>query len=106
MLARTLGRTLGELERTCSAQEFGLWQAAWSLEPWGEFRTELAAGVVASTIANVHRSRDSEPFRPEQFMPYAARQASGDSSSPSSSRESEPASEPTGADFIKEFGAG
>ena len=94
MLARSLGRTLEELGHTCSAQEFGLWQAAYEAEPWGPFRTELAAGVVASTIANVNRGRDSEPFTPLDFMPYAkAMQTSAP-----------PEPEPTGADFLREFG--
>lgn len=32
-------------------------------------RADLRAGIVASLIANVHRSKDAEMFTPEMFMP-------------------------------------
>lgn len=43
--------------------------ADWQIEPWGDYRTELAAAIVASTIANVHRAKDAKPFSPADFMP-------------------------------------
>ena len=91
MLARSLGRTLEELGETCSAQEFGLWAALYEIEPWGPTRHDLAAGVIASTIANVHRGKDVPAFKPLDFMPLLAKP--------------EPVEEATGADFIKQFGA-
>lgn len=51
------------------SREFTEWMAYASLEPWGEPRADLRAGIVASTIANVNRSSDSEPFTPRDFMP-------------------------------------
>lgn len=93
ILARSLGRTLEELGETCSAQEFGLWQALYADDPWGPARAELVGGVIASTIANVNRGKDTEPFKPLDFMPYAHL-----------ARPAAPAAEPTSADFFQEFG--
>jgi hypothetical protein len=44
------------------------------LDPWGPERFDLAAGIVASTIANVNRAPKSEPFRPADFMAYVDRE--------------------------------
>ena len=95
ILARTLGRTLEELGQTCSAQEFGLWQALYEADPWGPLREDLAAGVIASTLANVNRGKDVTPFTALDFMPYV--RAERDANAP-------PAAPLTGADFVKDFG--
>lgn len=94
-LARTLGRTLEELGETCSAWEFGLHQADYETSPWGPLREDLAAGVIASTLANIHRSKDAAELKPLDFMPYV--QAQREEAAPA-------AAEPTGADFVKDFG--
>lgn len=39
------------------------------LEPFGEERADLRAGIIASTVANVHRSRKQRPMKPSDFMP-------------------------------------
>lgn len=49
--------------------EFAAWQAYALLEPFGEERADLRAGIIASTIANVNRGRATPPFRPKDFMP-------------------------------------
>ena len=33
-------------------------------------RADLGAGIVASTVANAHRSGRSQSFSPQDFMPY------------------------------------
>ena len=43
--------------------------AYYELEPFGEWRGDLQAGIIASTLANVYRKKGSDPFKPEQFMP-------------------------------------
>lgn len=45
--------------------------AYYELEPWGERRADLRAGIVASTIANVNRDpkRRAKAYAPEEFMP-------------------------------------
>jgi hypothetical protein len=52
-----------------TAKEFGEWQALYLVEPWGEYPTYLAAGVVASTVANVNRKQDTPPFSASDFIP-------------------------------------
>lgn len=50
-----------------SAQEYGLWMAWHTREPldagWWQ------AGMQASVLANVNRSKDSKPFTSADFMP-------------------------------------
>ena len=50
-----------------TAEEYGLWMAWHRREPLdaGWWQT----GMVASTIANVNRGKNSEPFMPAQFIP-------------------------------------
>lgn len=45
-----------------------------SLEPEGSLVTMHAFGQVCATIANVHRGKDTEPYRPEMFFPALARE--------------------------------
>ena len=54
-----------------SAEEFGMWQAAYSAEPWGEARIDLAGGIVAATVANCNRGKDTRAYVPFDFMPLA-----------------------------------
>lgn len=69
-LALALGRTVAELEATLSGQELTEWMAFDAVEPFGEQRDDLRAGIVASTMANCHRSR-GPAFKPQDFMPFA-----------------------------------
>ena len=39
------------------------------LEPFGEDRADLRAGIIASTVANAHRDPKKSPFKPQDFMP-------------------------------------
>lgn len=49
--------------------------AYYSVEPFGEERGDLRTGILASVIANVNRDRKkrSEPYTPQDFMPFAER---------------------------------
>ena len=58
-------RMLGELKPS----ELGTWAALYEMEPWGEKRADMRAGIIASTLANVNRGKSSEPFSPSDFMP-------------------------------------
>ena len=71
-LAAELKMTGAELGDRMSAQE---------LQEWIEYqgivgcldsrqRADLGAGIVASTVANAHRSGRSQSFSPQDFMPY------------------------------------
>lgn len=57
LLARATSRDLTEL------------MAYYEMEPFGPWRGDLAAGIVASTIANVYRKKGAPAFKPEDFMP-------------------------------------
>lgn len=56
------------------AQEVAIWEAAHAAEPWGEVRADMASGIVAATIANVNRGKDTPAFTPSDFMPFHERQ--------------------------------
>ena len=45
------------------------WMAYAALEPFGEERADLRAGIVAATLANVHRGEKQKAFKPSDFMP-------------------------------------
>jgi hypothetical protein len=51
-----------------SARSLNEWAAYAGLEPWGEDRADLRAGIVAATIANVHR-RKGRAYSAKDFMP-------------------------------------
>lgn len=63
--------TVGELLARISSRELTEWMAYAQVEPFGEERGDLRAGIVASTIANVNRDtkKRRKPFEPEEFMP-------------------------------------
>lgn len=61
-------------QREIDAREFAEWMAYWSLEPWGEGRADLRAGIVASTMANLWRGQDSPAYAPGDFMPHFGQQ--------------------------------
>ncbi|CAM3407809.1 phage tail protein [Rouxiella silvae] len=66
------GRTIAEAQERMSVAEFELWLKY--REKYGGLnsmmRTEWAAAVVASTIANVNRTKNSPPFRISDFAPH------------------------------------
>ena len=62
---------MAELLEGITARELTEWMAYARLEPFGELRADLRAGIVAATTANVHRGRRQRPLKPEDFMPYA-----------------------------------
>jgi hypothetical protein len=54
-----------------TAYDLAEWMAYFAAEPWGEERADLRAGIVASTLANIHRGATTQAFSPRDFMPYA-----------------------------------
>lgn len=71
MLARTLGRTLAELESTMGAGELLLWQALFRVEPWGELRADFRTASQMALMAEMKRDRKrrGKPFQVAEFMP-------------------------------------
>jgi len=57
------------LYRALSSADFAEWMAYDQIEPFGESRADLRAGIIAATTANVWRGDDVEPFEPSDFMP-------------------------------------
>lgn len=51
------------------SRQIAEWMAFYSIEPFGEHAAYWRAGTIAATIANVHRSKRSREFKPEDFMP-------------------------------------
>lgn len=45
------------------------WQAYSHIDPFGNERLDLIAGIIASTTANVHRGKNDKPFKASDFMP-------------------------------------
>ena len=43
--------------------------AFYNLDPFGDVRGDLQAGIVASTIANANSGKGSRTFQPVDFMP-------------------------------------
>ena len=69
----SLGCSRRELLGSLTARELAEWMAYEMLEPFGAPAHAFNAGVVASTLGNVNRARDSEPFVPEDFTPQIYR---------------------------------
>ena len=70
-MALALGMTVRELLSTVDSRELAEWIAYHThVEPIGEVRGDLRAGIVASTIANVNRKKHRAPFKAHDFMPY------------------------------------
>lgn len=65
-----MGIPFRELQARMTSEDFGLYRAFYTFEPWG-FRAErFGHAIVASTIANtVPRVNSSSPFTPSDFMP-------------------------------------
>lgn len=50
-------------------EDFLGWVAYYRLEPWGEERADLRAGIVAAAMRNSMRGRGTRSFRASDFMP-------------------------------------
>lgn len=69
-----MGCTVSELLERCSSRELSEWAAFWRLEPWGDMRADLRAGIIASTVANVMSGKKGRTTTPADFMPYQEKQ--------------------------------
>lgn len=57
------------LRQKIDSREFAEWMAFDRLDPIGNERADLHAGIVASTIANCHRGKSQRAYVPADFMP-------------------------------------
>lgn len=72
--------TVGELLSRVTSAELTEWIAFAELEPFGEERADLRAGIVASTVAEVNRNpkKRKQPFTPQDFLPKFGKERSDD----------------------------
>lgn len=69
-LALAVGRAdVDGLLAELSSPQIAEWMAYFAIEPFGERRADLRAAIIAATIANAQRAKDSRPFKPQDFMP-------------------------------------
>lgn len=61
--------TVAELLARISGQELAEWMAFDSLEPIGDQRADLQAGIVCATMANLERPAGHRAYQPTEFMP-------------------------------------
>lgn len=59
-----------ELLSRIGSDELTEWMAFYQIEPFGDFRADYRSGIVAATLANANRTKDSRAFTPEDFMPF------------------------------------
>lgn len=52
-----------------SSREFAEWLAFFQLEPFGPWRDDYRAGIVAATTANCAMGREGKALGPEDFVP-------------------------------------
>lgn len=70
---------MSQLLRELDSAELTEWMAYEQMEPFGETRADLRAGIVASTVANHGMAELKRPARPSDYMPFIEKQ---DSSQP------------------------
>tara|TARA_Y100001973_G_C5143640_1_gene304229 strand:+ start:311 stop:574 length:264 start_codon:yes stop_codon:yes gene_type:complete len=63
--------TVRQLLDSLDSRELSEWIAFHThIEPIGETRADLRTGIVASTLANVNRGKNRQPYKAVDFMPY------------------------------------
>ena len=59
--------SIREIE-SLGSSELNEWMLFWKTEPWGPYRDNIHAGLIAATIANVYRKKNSKAITHEAFM--------------------------------------
>lgn len=67
-LALQLGRTVNELTSTLDAAELVEWMAFYRIDPFGGYRTDLAAATICSAMANIKRGPNQQSFSTNDFI--------------------------------------
>lgn len=57
--------------------QFTAWMSYANVQPFGDRRADLRAGIIASTIANAHRDPRKPALQPSDFMPFSERSDNG-----------------------------
>lgn len=77
-MALALGRTVAELRVSMSCGELQAWDEYYRLEPWGQARDNMHAGMLAAMLANQSRRRGQRAFTFQDFMLTPAEERSRD----------------------------
>ncbi len=75
LFAFRLCLALGQLHpehllQSLTSRQFAEWMAFYSLDPFGDQRADLRAGIVAATMNNRWRQKNENPMQPSEFMPF------------------------------------
>jgi hypothetical protein len=70
--------TVGELLARISSAELTEWMAYDAIEPFGEERADLRAGIVAAVTANHSFAPPAKPRQPADYMLFREKQAESD----------------------------
>ncbi|MFP3890983.1 hypothetical protein [uncultured Ralstonia sp.] len=65
--------TVRQLLAAIDSAELTEWMAYDRLDPFGEARADLRAGIIASAAANHGFVRLEKPYQPSHFMPFIQR---------------------------------
>ena len=57
------------LLRVLNSRQISEWQAWFAIEPFGQYPEYLRAGIIAATIANVHKGKKGRSLKAEDFIP-------------------------------------
>lgn len=60
--------TVSRLERELPYRELVEWMEEYRRDPWGTWRDNAHAALIASIMANAFRGKDMRPFSYEDFM--------------------------------------
>lgn len=86
--------TVGELLARVSSRELSEWMEYARMEPFGEERADLRAGIIASTTANLYRKKGKKPLQPQDFMPkFGEAAADREGVVPAEARQARPSAE-------------
>lgn len=61
--------SVARAKREIDSVEFAHWMAYYNIEPFGTPIENLRMGIVASTMANIHRDPKRPAFAPADFIP-------------------------------------
>ncbi len=65
-----MGCTVTEIEQQMGSRELTEWMAFDRINPIdSDLRNEMMGSIVASTVANCHRGKNTRPFKVSDFMP-------------------------------------
>ena len=60
--------TVGEMLERISSAELSEWMMYYRMEPFGQERDNLHAGIIASVFANANRKKGKKAFEIKDFM--------------------------------------